>query len=408
MKDHFTQIRLYAITRIKTHGEAFPLRLTYCPLTGGLKATAEFLVRMDIRVIKKAADLMPGANHLRCPYCGTENDIPLERAEGGGGDHLMENDFLAALEAENKHREDDPEIPTKDVVRCSFCGAVTTVNERKTSDLCPYCGHPLAMQNLFKMKLNVQALLPFEIDSEKALSIYRKWVASRWFAPGDFKRRATREEAMKGCYMPYWTYDAVTTTRYNGQRGDVYYVTQMVPVTRNGKTTMTPRQVPQIRWTPVSGRVRVGFDDVLVPASRSVPEAIQDGLAPWNMENLQPFRQEFLSGFVTETYQLSLADGFAEAKSRMEPEIAAAIARDIGGDQQRVDAKQTEYANATFKHILLPVWLSAYAYGGETYRFTINARNGQVSGDRPYSYWKIGLAILAGVAALAAVAMMGS
>ncbi len=136
--------------------------------------------------------------------------------------------------------------------------------------------------------------------------------------------------------------------------------------------------------------------------------AVQDGLTPWSMDDLKPFRQEFLSGFVTETYQLSLADGFAEAKARMEPEIAAAIARDIGGDQQRVDAKQTEYANATFKHILLPVWLSAYAYGGETYRFTINARNGQVSGDRPYSYWKIGLAILAGVAALAAVAMMGS
>ncbi|MDR1744426.1 MAG: primosomal protein N' (replication factor Y) - superfamily II helicase [Planctomycetota bacterium] len=337
---------------------------------------------------------MPGTAHMKCPYCGTENDIPLDQDDG---DYLMENDFEAALEAENKHQEEDADLPTRDVVRCTYCGAVATISERKTSDLCPYCGHPLAMQNMFKMKLNVQALLPFDIDADKAIRMYRNWVGSRWFAPSDFKRRATRGEAMKGCYMPYWTYDSATTTWYTGQRGDVYYVTAMVPVTQNGRTTMVPQQVPRIRWSPASGSVRVGFDDILVPASKSVPMEIQDGLTPWNMGNLKPFRQEFLSGFVTETYQVPVKDGVEEAKSRMEPAIMNAIANDIGGDQQRVDSKRTEYANVTFKHILLPVWLSAYAYGGKTYRFTINAQNGRVSGDRPYSYWKIGLAILFGL-----------
>ena len=343
---------------------------------------------------------LPGSTHLKCPYCGTENEIPIDKDDDS---YLMENDFLAALEAENKHQEDETDAPTKDVVRCTYCGAVTTITERRTSDLCPYCGHPLAMQNMFKLKLNVQAMLPFDIDADKAIIIYRNWVKSRWFAPNDFKRRATREEAMKGCYMPYWTYDSATTTWYTGQRGDVYYVTTMVPVTQNGRTRMVPQQVPRIRWTPVSGNVRVGFDDILVPAAQSVPMPIQDGLKPWNMQNLKPFRQEFLAGFVTESYQLSLKDGFEEAKRRMEPEIMGTIARDIGGDQQRVESKKTEYAKITFKHILLPIWLSAYAYAGATYRFTINAQNGRVSGDRPYSYWKIGLAILFGLILLGVV-----
>ena len=343
---------------------------------------------------------MPGTTHLKCPYCGTENDIPIDPDDKS---YLEENDFLAALEKENRNQEDETDAPARDVVRCSYCGAVTTINERRTSDLCPYCGHPLAMQNIYKYKLNVQALLPFAIDADKAVLIYRDWLRSRWFAPNDFKRRATRGEAMKGVYMPYWTYDATTKTWYTGQRGTAYTTTQMVPVTRNGRTSMEPRPVTRIRWTPVSGNVGVAFDDVLVPASQSVPLPIQDGLRPWQLDNLKPFRQEFLAGFVTETYQVSLKDGFEEAKRRMESSIMNAIARDIGGDDQRVTSKRSEYSKITFKHILLPVWLSAYAYGGRTFRFTVNAQTGEVSGDRPYSAWKIALAVIAGLAALAAV-----
>lgn len=343
---------------------------------------------------------MPGTTHLKCPYCGTENDIPLDADDKS---YLMEHDFLEALEQENRHQEEETAAPTADAVLCKYCGATTTVSERRTSDLCPYCGHPLAMQNLSKLRLNVQAVLPFQIDADKALALYQQWVRTRWFAPSDFKRRATRDEAMRGLYMPYWTYDATTTTWYTGQRGDAYYVTEMVAVNQNGKTVMQPRQVRRIRWTPASGKVRVAFDDILVPASKSVPMNIQDGLQPWSLDRLESFRLEFLSGFVTETYQLPLKDGFDEAKQRMGRPIDNAIATDIGGDEQRIDSKRTEYKDITFKHILLPVWMSAYAYGGETYRFTINAQTGTISGDRPYSVWKIALAVLAALLLLALV-----
>jgi hypothetical protein len=43
----------------------------------------------------------------------------------------------------------------------------------------------------------------------------------------------------------------------------------------------------------------------------------------------------------------------------------------------------------TFKHILLPVWLSAYRFKEKVYRFLVNARTGEVQGERPWSAWKI-------------------
>lgn len=346
----------------------------------------------------------PGSTHLKCPYCGTENDIPLEETDNS---YLEEHDFLTALEEEEKTRENAPDMPVAEAVRCSNCGAATTVSAERVSDRCPYCGSPLAMQNTFSFKLNVQAILPFIIDAEKALTIYRDWLASRWFAPNDFTRRATRSEAMNGMYLPYWTYDSETKTWYRGQRGDAYYVTRTVTVTRDGKPTTETREERQIRWTPVSGMVDVSFDDVLVPASQSLPVHLQDRLQPWNLKNLKPYRQEFLSGFVTETYQVGLRDGFEDAKLRMQPKIDNAIRQDIGGDEQRIDSKKTEHSAVTFKHILLPLWLSAYNYNNVVYRFSVNAQTGEASGDRPWSVWKIAAAIVAGAAVFGAIIYYG-
>jgi hypothetical protein len=47
----------------------------------------------------------------------------------------------------------------------------------------------------------------------------------------------------------------------------------------------------------------------------------------------------------------------------------------------------------TFKHVLLPVWLAAYRYRGQSFRFVVNGRTGTVQGERPYSAVKIAIAV---------------
>ena len=343
----------------------------------------------------------PGTSRLKCAHCGAENEIALDDDDLA---YLEEHDFLEMMESENLAQEEAADTAQAEAIQCTNCGATTTVTKERTADVCPYCASPLVIQNSFPCKLNVQAVLPFAVNSEQAQGSYRKWLQSRWFAPNDFSRRATREETLKGIYMPFWTYDAKTRTQYRGQRGDAYYVTSMVMVNRGGKMVSEQRQERRVNWTHVSGTVRVGFDDVLVPASRSLPVELQDNLQPWQLKNIKPFRQEFLSGFVTETYQVSLKDGFEDAKQRMEPVIRRAIVRDIGGDEQRIHATESQYSNVTFKHILLPLWMSAYRYNGQTYRFMVNAQTGQVAGTRPWSAWKIAGAIVAGLAVVAGIA----
>ena len=67
----------------------------------------------------------------------------------------------------------------------------------------------------------------------------------------------------------------------------------------------------------------------------------------------------------------------------------------MGGDQNRVTDIRTEYDGVTFKHLLLPVWIGAYRYGGQVYQVVVNAQRGEVSGERPVSTVKVVLAIIA-------------
>jgi len=208
------------------------------------------------------------------------------------------------------------------------------------------------------------------------------------------KARAERSE-INGVYMPCWTYDSDTTTRYTGQRGDDYWVTESYTVHVNGRSERRTRQVRKTRWSYASGTVSEHFDDVLVLASRSLPKGYAEALEPWDLRNLVPYQDEYLSGFQAESYQLDLPQGFEAAKVIMADQIAMLVRRDIGGDHQQIDSMDTRYAGVTFKHTLLPVWISAYRFHKRTFRFLVNARTGEVQGERPYSWIKITLLVLA-------------
>jgi hypothetical protein len=245
-----------------------------------------------------------------------------------------------------------------------------------------------------------KSLLPFLITDKAAHAAFDKWIGGLWFAPSALKDKAKRDEKLLGIYIPYWTYDSHTDSYYRGERGVIYYERQMVTVIVNGQPRQQVQNVPRIRWTPVSGRVRLFFDDVLVGATRTLPRAILDRLEPWDLPNLVPYNESYLSGFQSEIYQVDLDEGFEQARGIMDSRIYHAILSDIGGDQQRVNSLETQHAATTFKHVLLPVWSAAFRYNGETYRFVINGRNGKTQGERPYSVVKIVFAALLGISLL--------
>lgn len=336
----------------------------------------------------------PGTGALKCPYCGAENEIP-QSAED-----IVELDFHAYL-AEASSREETVETTA---ATCASCGATSTVESLTSLSHCPFCGTQFMVKAQPHRFLKPKALLPFKVTQQEAWSKFRAWLKKLWFAPGTLKAFARAADSLKGMYIPYWTYDTNTTSHYRGERGDDYTETETYRTKDSqGRTVTRTRQVVKTRWTPASGVVWNDFDDVLVLASASLPRAKTQQLEPWDLENLVPYQDAYLSGFGAEAYQVGLKEGFDRAKEIMDGTIRSSICADIGGDHQRIHAVKTRYDNITFKHILLPVWISAYRYRNKVYRFVINGRTGEVQGERPWSKIKIALFVLGVIAAVVIV-----
>ncbi len=334
----------------------------------------------------------PGTEYLNCEYCGAKNEIP--QIEGD----IEEIDFHEFL-AKKTESED---TTVESFVKCVSCGASSTLEPNVTSALCPYCSTPLVIEQVQNERvLQPKSLLPFKLDKNGAKGELKKWIKKLWFAPNDLKKAALNFDHFKGVYIPYWTFDTDTFTKYIGQRGEHYYVTESYTTTENGKTVTKTRQVQKTRWYPASGNVHKFFDDILTVATKSLPEKYIYKLEPWDLENLIPFDKSYLSGFITEKYQIELAEGFEIAKGIAEPEIRTLIRKDIGGDEQRIISLKTNYNDITFKHLLLPVFISAYKFKDKLYQFLVNGRTGEVQGQRPYSWIKITLAAI-GVAIIVA------
>ncbi len=340
----------------------------------------------------------PGTESLACAHCGAMNRID------AAPQLIEEEDYKAALAEIGGRAETVDAID----VHCDSCGADVHFGDNKTSTACPYCGAPTVATAKTRKLIRPKALLPFGIDRAKAEAAYQAWLRRLWFAPSDLTKRAYLDTRLRGIYVPHWTYDCGTTTDYTGKRGDDYWETETYTAIVNGRPQTQTRTVRKTRWRFASGRVHNSFDDVLVPASTSLPPDRVSELEPWGMHELVPYADEYLAGFAAESYSVTLEEGFDRATRLMQATIHATIRADIGGDHQVITSTSTRYRDITFKHVLLPVWVAAYRYNRKLYRVLINARTGELQGDRPYSWIKIALLVLFALGIAAGIALIAS
>ncbi|HMB76554.1 MAG TPA: hypothetical protein VKN76_09150, partial [Kiloniellaceae bacterium] len=278
----------------------------------------------------------PGSRVIACAHCGHENPIELGE-EGPWGraareDALAERDLAAAL------RDLAGRAPLEDrkSIDCQNCGAVFDLDEGVHAEACPYCGTSVVADPAASRRITPQGLVPFALTEQAGQAALKAWIKGLWFAPSDLKAYARDDGRLSGVYLPYWTFDCDSTSRYSGQRGRAVYTSRNVTVMVKGKPQRRRRQVRTIRWSPVAGQVARHFDDVLVSAGGAVPPELIDGVGPWDLSALTAYREEYLSGFRSELYRAGPDLGFRAAQAVMKATIREDVRRDIGGDAQRI------------------------------------------------------------------------
>jgi DNA-directed RNA polymerase subunit RPC12/RpoP len=340
-------------------------------------------------------EFQPGTDSLVCPHCGTTNAI------AASPDSVPLLDFLLYT----GQTAGTPETCDQLVVHCTSCGAETHLAADITAGRCAFCGAPVVAEGQSKKLIKPAGLLPFIVTKVQANALFRKWISGLWFAPSDLSKRAD-QAGIDGAYVPCWTYNANAQTAYTGERGDDYTTTESHTEMVNGHAESRTETVTHTRWTSVSGDVFDTFENLMVLATQSLPPKQANHLEPWDLAHVIPYADEYLSGMSCQSYQIDLTHGFDQAKNLMTPTIRQSIDSDIGGDHQRISSTNTNYSDIRFRHLLLPLWISAYHYNSKTYRFLVNARTGAVRGERPFSAMKIVAFITTVIAAIAILAVV--
>ncbi|ORM23975.1 hypothetical protein [Williamsia sp. 1135] len=336
----------------------------------------------------------PTTQNLLCPSCGRSHPIVLDPAR-----RVVEHDLASTMTQLRGLLAAAPPATTPDSEReivCQSCGGRTTFTGTLTTTRCPYCATPIQRDDIHAAptRLPVDGILPFQVDDARGREVIEQWINSRWFAPTEFKKY--REVgSFSSLYAAYFTYDADTTTSYTGMRGDNYTVT-----TGSGDNRRTETRT---RWSHRSGVVGNNFDDVAVLANTGFDTDRVHELEPWPTGQATPFSPEFVAGHLCRTYDLDADQCFPVAQSRIDAGIDAAIRRDIGGDHQRINNKDTRYNSLRFKHVLLPIWLLTVVYAGTPFQVFINGVTGEVQGQRPWSKVKIAFAVVAALIVIIAI-----
>src|SRR5688572_20341377 len=149
----------------------------------------------------------PRERALKCPYCGHTSAV-----EDAAGD-VEERDFNAYASKLVKGNVKGIEGRSTQT-RCGGCGAMVLLEDRVVTEECPFCGthlenKPEAVEGM----LPPESLIPFRVDLRTAREAFKKWIGNLWFAPTELRKVANLGQ-LTGVYVPYWTYDAMTYTKY--------------------------------------------------------------------------------------------------------------------------------------------------------------------------------------------------
>ena len=335
----------------------------------------------------------PDIDALLCEYCGTK--VPVPRAEGTIVEHTM-------AEAGSAARGFGIELK---VARCANCGAQVTFDERTTSRECVFCGSAQVLeQSANRNALRPESLLPLDVGRDTVEQEFKKWLGTRWLRPTALQQ--TRGFDAIGLYVPFWTYDCRVHSDWSADAGYYYWETETFMSIENGRPVMRTRQVQRVRGVPAWGARDDAYDDVLVLASRGLPEKLASELGGFDTKKLVPYRPEYLAGWRAEEYAVDLESGWKSALARVQKSQKSRCAGDVPGDTHRSLRVANKVGDVRWKHVLLPLWTLSYDFAGKRYVVLINGQTGRVVGDAPYSWVKIlflVLAILLGIATLVAM-----
>ncbi|MEO1162224.1 MAG: hypothetical protein AAFV98_00450 [Chloroflexota bacterium] len=268
-------------------------------------------------------------------------------------------------------------------LECENCGASILLDPKSLTHVCPFCGSQRVVQHAFDYdKMRPRYLVPFKVDDRQALTVIREWLGSSWMTPADLQERAGLDD-LTGIYLPFWTFSSLCSAAWRAQVGKTRRVR------RNGK------MVSETVWQWESGTVRKQINDLLVPGTSKLNNRLLNDVTQFSMRGLVEYDPSYLAGFNAQTYDVERDIAWQRGRELMRDATKQACYSDASSSKIRNFSMNLDYSGETWRYILLPVYLTTYRYQQDTYSVMVNGQVGQISGQRPVDWRKVGAAMAA-------------
>lgn len=315
----------------------------------------------------------PTLQKWKCSYCGSEYTLEeLEKYE-----NAKNADNSEKTNPSNDVNLGEDSTIDVDVYECQSCGAKILTDENTTATFCVYCGNTAIIKNRLTGTLRPTKIIPFKNTKEEAIKTFVNYRKGKPFAPKDFSNKENIEK-ITGVYIPFWIYDC-----------DV--AASLEAVGKNIKTwTSGDYQYTKTDTYKVLREGNMNYEKVPTDASSKFDDDIMDSIEPFNYNDLADFNMSYLSGFLSEKYDVEKSEAFERAKTRVVNSTNEKLKETIIGystysvvsSNMNINLKDSNY-------ILLPVWMLNINYRGKVRKFAMNGQTGKMVGDIPIAPSKV-------------------
>ena len=299
---------------------------------------------------------------------------------------------------------EDP-TATRQSLRCEGCGAALQLPAGLRASRCPYCAAPVVVERGSAVdRPNPTFVLGFVVTEAAARVAARKWIASTWLTPRAFRRADVTDT--RGVYVPAYLYSAEAHVEYRAEIGEHYTVVETYTDSK-GKTRTRTRT--KTEWRDLAGQWSAFVDDLVVTASQGLKNDELEAVEPFDLRALRRHTPKVISGWLAEDPSLSAAHCRALAHQEAQASIGRRLHEHMPGDSHRGIEYETKLRHEDLELLLLPVWVLAVRYAPDRppVRMVLNGQTGKLHGRPPRSWIMIVGLVLAAVAAIVVLVVLG-
>ena len=189
------------------------------------------------------------------------------------------------------------------------------------------------------------------ITKEQAQQIFIDYIKRSNFVPK--KAYNCKLENLTPVYLPFWTFDALTASCYEGSF----------------------RREPGAELEMITSNWYENVDDIVVCASGKVRNPFIPKLLNYDFKKAVPYSPEYLAGTPAERYTIGLDEGWQRSKEL----ITRKLIKDVSRTDRRITVYDiaTNYYNVKYRCLLAPMYFASYKYLKKTYQVAINGQTGK-------------------------------